>query len=441
MNVYLTKLQERYAALQTSAEGIQSRAAQEDRSLTEVELATIKGQAEQMRGMAGEIEVLAAEETRHQKVAGMTAGLTPVDPQHRSYTMPNVGVGTSLTAVSRDPGHYRAASEGGTFSFFGDMGRAVILQDAGAQGRLAEHNAFMRAQTTSSIAGVVPPKWLADLYTVNAQQGRALANAVANYEITDARPFSLPGQTANTVVVTQPTGENGALVDGDSYDAAAVTITPSTLVGQETVSRQLLDASTPAIDQLILSDLTASYNAKLEALIGAAIKAVGTAIGGTVGDFADLANGRSGYDLAVDSANAVRKSRFLRPNIFAMDYDTYAAYLKLKDESGRPVVVASAAGPQNAIGVNGPQDDGWIAGVPVVVSSGMAGTATNLYAAMLVGQDVIVFESPQMSFRYEEVAGPESIKLGLWRYTAVAVRQGTKSVKNIHVSPGAESSP
>jgi hypothetical protein len=39
-----------------------------------------------------------------------------------------------------------------------------------------------------------------------------------------------------------------------------------------------------------------------------------------------------------------------------------------------------------------------------------------------------------MRFRYEEVAGPESVKLGIWAYTAVMVRQTANSVRKLTIS-------
>jgi HK97 family phage major capsid protein len=432
MNIYLQKTQEKYDAMAKVVESIQTRAAEEDRQLTADELATIKGQGELMRALAAEIEILAAEETRAAQVAQVMSNLRPGTPEP---THPGLPLGAQVK--DRDPGHYRAVEEGGRHSFYGDMLRAQVLQDASAQQRLQEHNAFMRAQTTTDIAGVVPPKWISDLFTMMAQQDRALAANVASYTITDARPFSLPGQTANTTVANQPVGENNAIPAGDAYDAAAVVVTPSTVAGKEVVSRQLLDASTPAIDQLILADLTASYNAEIERRLGAAIRGIGTPIAANLSDFIDPTAPNFGYDLAVDAAMAVRKALFLRPTFFAMDYDTYGGYLKLKDADGRPIVVGSNAGPSNAGGVGSPVADGWIAGVPVVVSAGMEpvspGDPGDYAAAMVHGPSVVLFESPQMSFRYEEKSGPESIELGLWRYAAIAVRQGTRAVKNILV--------
>lgn len=429
MNPYLAKLREQYNAMKSASEGIQTRAAEANASLTEVELATIKSQGEQMRALLAEIDVLAAEELRHAEYAKTVASLAPSAPAASSFA------GVSLGAAEvkpRDPGHYRSIQDGGSHSFFQDMTRAAILQDSAAQGRLAEHNAFMRAETTSSIAGVVPPVWLANEFTTKAQEGRVLAGAVRNLPLADGRAFTLPGQTANTTVAAQ-SAENDALVDSDAYAATGISVTPVTVVGKETVSRQLLDSSTPGIDQLILADLVASYNADIEARLGVAIRAVGSATTVAIADFIDPTDAAWGPNTLADIIMAVRKVRYARPTHFACDYELFTELLKLKDTTGRPLIALMGDG-MNSAGSASVNADGYIMGVPLLVSEGMNKPATtDLCGAAIVADDVCLFESAQMSFKYEEKSGPQSIELGLWRYAAVAVRQATRSAKNLIV--------
>lgn len=420
MNPYLKAKREAYTSVANAIEGIQTRAAGEDRDLTEDELRSVKDQSELAKKIHAEIELLTEQENRSADVAELGTKLrTEVQA-------------SGVTANDRDPGHYRSEEQGGTNSFFGDLYKAKVLHDDVAQNRIVEHS---RAQNTAGVAGVVPPQWLVDQFTVINQQDAVLYDNVSKYAINDARVIQLPGQTVSTVIATQA-AENNPLVASDAYDAATVNITPTTLVGKETVSRQLLDAGQPGIDALILADLTAVYVAQRENRIGAAIRAVGTTVGGTIAQFRDNTNANFGYDLAVDAAMAVRKAHFRRPTFYAMDYDTFSEYLKLADANGRPIIVGAASGPQNAGGVANLTADGWIAGIPVIVSAGLEDPAavTDLRASMVHGPSVINFESPQMTFRFEEVQGPESIQLGLWRYHAVAVRQETRALKNVRAT-------
>lgn len=425
MNPYLARKREAYAALQSTIESIQTRAAAEDRDLTAEELRSIKDQAEAGKAIVSEIELLTDQENRSAAVADLGASL-------RGGNAPaTAAFGNAVTP--RDPGHYRSVEQGGDQSFFGDLLRAKVEGNASSILRLSEHNDFMRVnQTTATVPGVVPPVWMVDQYTVMSQQQRALANAVRNVSIPDARPFSLPGQTATTVIATQAS-ENTALAAGDAYAATAVTVTPSTIVGKEIVSRQLLDASNPVIDGIILADLTRSYNAQTESNVGAALRAVGSATTGTLANFISSTNAAFAYDLTVDAEIAVRKALNENPNFIGVDYDMYGVLLKLKDTAGRPLVVNAAVTPTNVDGVGSPTGDGWFAGLPLVVSNGMDPGA-HYWASVVAGQYVLLFESPGMSFRYEEVNGPQSIQLGLWKYQATAIRQGTRAVKNIDIT-------
>lgn len=426
LNPYLLKKREQYAALQSTIDNIQTRAADESRELTPEELRSIKDQVEASKAIYAEIELLTDQENRSAAVGDMNANL-----RDAGKSAPKAGLFTNATP--RDPGHYRSTEQGGSESFFGDLLRAKIDGNASSQMRLDEHSTFMRAnQTTATVPGVVPPVWLVDEFTKMSQQQRALANAVRNVSIPDARPFSLPGQTATTVVATQAS-ENTALAAGDAYAATAVTVTPTTIVGKEVVSRQLLDASNPVIDGIILADLTRSYNAQTEINLGTAIRAVGSAATATLANFILSTNANFAYDLAINAEIAIRKGLLENPTAIFCDYDMYGVLLKLKDTSGKPLVVNPAVNPTNVDGVGTATNDGWFAGLPLVVSQGMDPGA-HFWASVVAAQYVLLFESPGMSFRYEEVAGPQSIQLGLWKYQATAIRQGTRAVSNIDVT-------
>lgn len=422
INPYLARLRDQYTALQASITGLQTRAATEDRDLSDEELRSVKDQADTAKTLASQIEMLTEQENRSAAVADLGASLRAGVERTTSTT----------EATDRNPGHYRSVQEGGQHSYFGDLFRATgRYADGASVARIAEHT---RALSTTDVAGVVPPQWLTDAFTTMGQQDAALYGAVTKYPISDGRVIQLPGQTALTTVADQA-AENDPIADGDDYDAAAVSVTPSTVVGKETVSRQLLNASNPVADQMIIADLTRSYVAERERRIGTVIRAVGTPLTVALADFIDPTNAAFAYDSIIDAASAVRKAIYARATFLGVDYDTYAALLKLKDLDGRPLVVASMAGPANAIGVGSLAVDGWIAGLPLVVSAGMEAAVNpeNYFLAAVHGPSVNVFESPVFDFRFEEKSGPSSIEVGLWAYLGVTARQATRAVKNIVV--------
>lgn len=423
MNPYLKKLRERFESHNAGITEIQTRAATEERDLTEAELDSIKNRSAEAQKLRAEIEILTDQENRAAAVATMGATLDKARE-----------TAAGITAKDRDPGHYRAADKGGQYSFFADGYRSQLDPQGEAATRLREHSDHLRAETMSSVTGVIPPVWLVDQFTVMQQQDAALWNRINHLTLTDSRPISLPGQTGQTTITTQA-NENDALVDGDGYNAAAATMTPITIVARETISRQLLDAGNPAVDQLIIADLTRSYVAQRENRIGVALRAVGSNLTASFANFSDPASSVFAYDLVIDAAMFVRKGLFERPTFLGVDYDAFAALLKLKDEQGRPLVVGSAMGMMNATGTATLQSDGMFAGLEIAVSEGMNPTAdaADMGLAVVHGPSVLGAESAGMTFRYEEVAGPQSIRVGLWKYFAIAVRQGSRAVKNILV--------
>jgi len=198
----------------------------------------------------------------------------------------------------------------------------------------------------------------------------------------------------------------------------------------------MLDMSSPAIDILIYGDLVAAYNAEIEDQLGTALIAVGTPLASTEALFANMATPETnGHDLVVRAGIAVRSARHEPANIVAMTPERYGEFLMLKDSTGRPLIVDGSEGPMNVAGIGSVNVDGRIKGLGVVVSAGMDdGDPLTDTFSVFRSPDVLLFESNLMRFRYEEPNGPESVKLGIWRYAAVAVRQGTRSVKNVEIT-------
>lgn len=456
-NPYLDTLQAKYDGLKDGMQGLIDKAQGENRDLSPEELELVRSQAEESKSLFTQIEQLTEIESRHLKVAELAASLLTPKEGEGENTRSNGGAKTpttrgkalGITAQERDPGHYRSVKEGGDNSFFADLYRARMGDEVAGQ-RLAEHQ---RALTTGTNGpGVVPPHWLTEEFEELARQGRALANAVRNIPLgDDPRPLTLPKQTAGTdAVVSEQTTEGAANPewDDDAYDTDVDTVAPKPTAGKQIVSRQMLDMSNPAIDQLIYGDLIAVYNTKVEAKVCAAVKGVGTVLAGLTGgagveaqttesEFADVAtpaNKDSGDQLALRAAIEVRKARKLPANILAMTIDRYGMFLGLKDSTGRPLMPDSTAGPMNVIGVGTVAVDGRIRELGVVATDGMGTGAYPDAFCALRASDVLLFESNILRFRFEEQAGPENIVLGIWGYTAALVRQGTKSVKRVEIT-------
>ncbi|MGH3095841.1 MAG: hypothetical protein ACRDMV_07550, partial [Streptosporangiales bacterium] len=223
-----------------------------------------------------------------------------------------------------------------------------------------------------------------------------------------------------------------SVAESDPYGSDVDTVAPKPVVGKNTVSRQMLDMSNPAIDQLIYGDLLGAYNTSVESKVATKVLAAGptalAAVGaGTDSDF---------LDQTLAAAIVVRDNRKMAANIVAMSVHRYGEFLKLKDGDGRPLLLQPGAGQGvNVPGVGSVAVDGIVYGLGIVATDGIADTGDDTDKfAVLRTQDTLLFESNTLRFRFEEKSGPESVEMGIWGYVAVLVRQSALSVQVIQVA-------
>lgn len=446
-NPYLQRLREQYDTMRSSIEGLQQRAVEANRELTEPELTQVRQQGEQAAALLAQIESLTEIEQRNRRHAELGASLqdsidrAAVDARRDPELPPRAGQPLTGTAQTRDrdPGHYTRSSPR---SFFGDLHRARA-GDEDAQRRLAEHQRALSTGVQGT--GIVPPQWLVQEYEELARQGRAAANAVRNIPLgDDPRPITLPKQTAGTDdVVTEQAAENDSPLETDEYDSGVDTVVPKPTAGVQVVSRQMLDMSSPAVDLLIYGDLLGAYNDKVEAKVCAAIVAAAGVPVATLATEADF-DADGAQDAVVDAAMAVWNRRKRPADLLLMSVLRWGKFKKLRDSTGRPLIPASTAGPVNVAGVGTVTAAGQIEELPVIVTDGIGNGATYPESVVaLRAADAILFESNVMRFRYEEPLGPESVKLGIWGYTGVLVRQkigagpASKSVARFEITAAA----
>ena len=211
--------------------------------------------------------------------------------------------------------------------------------------------------------------------------------------------------TIRRPAVSDHTEGQAHTTEGD-VDVADVTINPVPVSGAFRLSRELIDASNPALDAIALRAMLRTYRYATE------IKAVAALEGGidsTVAAQNTNAKVRSSlatfYDVADEPAD------FLA---FGSGY--YNVLANEVDSTGRPML--PPINPMNAFGTAGA---GWtgasIDGVEFVKSSRI--DTESAYAT--VAADIHAAESAVKTFRFEEVEGPGIVKLALWSYVAAKV--------------------
>jgi HK97 family phage major capsid protein len=447
-NPYLKSINVQYKSLQDSIKGLQQRAKDANRDLTNEELRSVIEQGEKAKALYTQIEDLSEIELRNAKVAAMnervtaavTAGATaepqpdepadgdgPADPgQFRT-------LGGAKTQ-DRDPGFY---TRGSRHSFVGDQYRAARLGDDGAKERLTKHANALRdnehlrdvlgAGASTFGSGLVPPIWLAEQFAPILHRKLRVATQLRQVPWAGPFPWTIP--VAGTVALTSSIAEGVNATETDP-GYSTVTVTPATIMGYSEVSRQMLEASNPAVDAIIWGDLTGDFLDRCEAMVITALEAqsgvnLATALDNT------LATGMR--NVVLDGIAAVSDNSGGDADVFVSRNSKWVSYLKLTDTTLRPLVNAIRYNPTNAIGV---QDAGQQFRSPIqgdleslmVVTSPTVGTMRGF---VINSQELLYQNSPPMQFSFEQPAGPALIRIGIWGYAAVSTARRPKAITKI----------
>jgi hypothetical protein len=465
-NPYLKALNEQYTTLQKSITGLQSRAKEANRDLTNEELRSVIEQGEKAKSLFTQIEDLSEIELRNAKVAAMndrvqsaiTAGTQPGgdggdgDDQGGDQSGGDGPVGDPAfrklgggRTLDRDPGTY---TRGGQHSFVSDQYRASKMGDKAAAERLNRYTVTMvaRAQSDPQLravlgagattlgAGLVPPVWLAEDFAPVMHKRLRLAKALR--QVPWAGPFAWTIPVAGTVAKTSSTVEGvNTTITNPGY--GTITVTPTDITGFTEVSRQMLEASNPAVDAVIWGDMLGDFYDNCEILVIAALVAVAGANTATVSagvlTTTDIMAQRAGI---LDGIVAIADAPAGDPDLFVGTSARWASYLKLTDTTGRPLILAQAYPAMNPIGqgdlgaaFNNPFQ-GRLESLNVVTSPSVAASS----GFILNSQEHLFSVSPPMQFQFEQPVGPALVRIGVWGYEAVTFARRPKAITKLAYS-------
>ncbi|HEY9416933.1 MAG TPA: phage major capsid protein [Pseudonocardia sp.] len=426
MNPYLKRLREQYDSLRTSIEGLQTRAADDNRDLTEEELRSVNEQSAAAKGLYSQIETLTEVETRNAKVADMTsrvAGSTAGQSKPAKLG--------GATTQDRDPGFYTRSSQ---FSYVGDQYRAATYGDEAAKERLTKHADALRDTElmrdvlgSGGGAGLVPPVWMAELFAPVLHRKLRLAQLVRNVPFSSPYAWTIPIAGTGATTATVAEGTNPTESD-PTY--TTITVTPSTITGYSEVSRQLLDASNPSVDSLIWTDMLGDFYDDCETQLITALEAQASVNAVTVADGAVALGARNGV---LDAIAAVSDNNGGDPDVFVGRTSRWVQYLKLVDTAGRPLVTSQQYNPMNAIGEGNTLNayrspvQGSLEGLAVVTSPTVAANR----GFVLNSQEIVFSNSSPQQFKFEQPAGPALIRVGVWGYCVTITGRRPKAITKI----------
>ena len=421
MNRLMQKLADDYRDLTEQYETILNRCADEARDPSDSEAGVLDGLRTQMQPLGERLVELRETDDRRWAATRAMAD---------APTLPETG--GSVVHVRSEPDIYRRdGGPEGRVSFFRDLMHSQLDHDRDATGRLERHSVQVRAAgTTTTGAGIVPPTWLFEEFAIIAHGARPWADTLRRVGIDSANPVNIGIQQSPGAVVGVQSPENTVPADGN-FNATVLTTSPKTYTGKVDVSRQLVDGSNPAVDGIIYADAMGAYNEQIESAVvtaieGAASYAATITFPGTAPVYANLP------DAFVDAGASIRKHRKAPPKVVFCSEGAWAFIAKEKDTAGRPLVVTGFHGPVNAYGLGNAVVYGQVAGEVVglsVVPSWAQAADNHIFVAK--ADDLLLLESSTFNFRYEEVLGPESIRLGVWGYAAPVVGRYAMAIAKI----------
>lgn len=290
--------------------------------------------------------------------------------------------------------------------------------------KLAGHYAStlqFAAQSTGTAPEIIPPGYRPDLYVPELIRGRPLVGLCSRGTISNATPFVVPkfvsstNATADHVEGTNPT-------DGE-LEFGTETVTPGAISGKMVLTREIVDSSNPAIDQIALATMRESYNRQTEQKVYAAL------------------NGASNNTVPYAEATVITDVRglladypfvrFAAPTGAAMNQKVTKTFATAVGTDGRPLL--PSVGAENTSGLGNAVDQGWfIDGLRFIPAWAIGDSASDDVALIVNRADVWVWESPLLTFRFEEKQGPALIELALFGYFATHVLRpaGIFAVRN-----------
>lgn len=274
----------------------------------------------------------------------------------------------------------------------------------------------MAADTTSNNAGFIPTPQATEVINGIANADRGVIDAISKGTLpTSGMSFEIPKIT--TAPTVAEAAEATALSETDTA-SSFVSVSVKKFGGQQTLSVELLDRSSPIFFDELVRLMEYQYAKATDSFVGTAIQSAGTLNAST------QANSATGLIAYVSSAAAAVYSAslgFARSLIVTPEqWGNIMGY----NDQGRPIYTASQ--PSNAGGAVSPQSlRGSVAGLDLYVSrnfTGSGGVGTADYSMAVINPDAYTwYESPRLSLR-TNVINTGQIDVNYYGYGALATK-------------------
>ena len=270
--------------------------------------------------------------------------------------------------------------------------------------------AYVRAaDNTTDNAGFIPTPQSTTLINGVANGDRGFIDALSRETLAaSGMTFELPRiNTAPTVALTNEEGTPSETDMGTAF----ISVDVKKFAGQQTVSVELIDRSSPAFFTELVRQMEFAYAKATDAY--AVTRASATASASTAKAGATAANYLAFFANA--AKNVYSGSLGFARNV-VVSPDVWAEIMGLND-NGRPIYIAS--NPSNAGGALSPQSvRGNVAGLDLYVSRSLSGTGDG--SIYVINPDALTFyESPRLTLQTNVIASGQ-ISVMYYGYAAVA---------------------
>ena len=275
----------------------------------------------------------------------------------------------------------------------------------------------MAADTTGNNAAFIPTPQSTDVINGISNADRGFIDAISRATLPAAgMTFEIPKIT--TAPTVAEANEAAALSETDTA-SSFVSVSVKKFGGQQTLSVELLDRSSPVFFDELVRQMEFAYAKATDAYVAGEVANNGT-LNATAQ--AESASGLIAY--VSSAAAAVYKATLGFARNLVVSPEQWGNIMGYAESSGRPIYTAS--NPSNAGGVVSPTNlRGNVAGLELYVSrsmNGTGGTGLGDYSMVVLNPDAYTwYESPRLSLR-TNVINTGQIDVNYYGYGALATK-------------------
>ena len=280
--------------------------------------------------------------------------------------------------------------------------------------------------STSTNTGLTLPQHL-NMFVTTTFTGRPAFEAVTRNALSaEGMSFTIPK------LGTAPTSadvDEAATITPTGMTSTYDTVNVNKFAGRNIVTWELIDRSSPAFMELLMTELRKSYEKATDAALIAAFTASGTAATGVAATAAGLQS-----FISVEAAAAYKATGGNFANKLVASTDQWAAINGYVDGASRPLYSAQGQ-TQNASGAVVPTAvTGNVLGTSLIVDHNISVSGIVDESAFLVApESVYVWESPTTQLRLNVLATGE-IDIALYGYLAIGVLKGGAGVRRFNLA-------